>query len=85
MVHAEVAYSTPSTTIGVPSMLSIEVVVPREAELLHVVLIDLFERAVALLVVGATDAHPVTGFPIGLDDALSVDIRRTVRRGRVFP
>ncbi len=64
--------------------LGVEVVVPGETELAYVAFVDLLERAVTLLGIGAADGEPVAGFAVGLDDALGVDGGRTAA-GSVRP
>ena len=50
------------------------VVVPRQAQLAHVLIVDLIERREALLAVGASVREPVAGFAVGGGDARAVDL-----------
>jgi hypothetical protein len=46
---------------------------PGEAQLTDVLVVDLIERAVALLGVRTPDAHPVVGFFIGGNESFCID------------
>ena len=84
-------YITPSTTIGVASCprVGIEVVVPRQPEVLDVVRVDFIERAEALLAIGPAIGHPIAGFLVGADQPGRIDLRgsrwrRGSRGGRLL-
>ncbi|MNQ89193.1 hypothetical protein D3C85_1044920 [compost metagenome] len=59
---------------GLHAAVEVELVAPGQAQLADVAVVDLFQRAVALFVVSAPVAHPVTRFVVGSDDALAIDI-----------
>jgi hypothetical protein len=60
----------------------VDLVVPGEAELVDVLVVDLVERAVALLVVSAAVREPVAGLLVGGQDARAVDGRRGMSRSK---
>jgi len=53
----------------------VQVVVPGQAELAGVAVVDLVQRAVALLVIGPPVGHPVAGLAVGVEDPLAVHVR----------
>src|SRR5690606_40555050 len=62
---------------------SIEIRIPGKAELADVVLVDLRERAVALLAVGAPMGEPVLAAVFLGEDALLIDVGKApLRAGR---
>src|SRR3546814_7155211 len=68
--------------------IDIELVAPRQAKLIGVLLVDLLQRRVALLPVSAAGTHPVAGLLIGREQArcidrgmLCIDVNRRLARG----
>jgi hypothetical protein len=61
------------------SALDVYVRVPREAELADVLIIDLFEWAETLFVVGASVAHPISGIVVCVQQPRIVDAGRRNR------
>ncbi len=62
-------------------MRGIQIDVPGELELPDVVGIDQLQRAVAMLVVGATVGHPLGGIGVGVGEPGRIDGRDGLGRG----
>ena len=67
--------------------MAVEIHIPSESELADILVIDLLQRAEALLAVSAAVAHPVAGIIVSVDEPRGVHVGRRGRflcgRGRI--